>query len=449
MANLVVIGTQWGDEGKGKIVDLLAESADCIIRFQGGNNAGHTLVINGEQFICHLIPSGILRVDATCLIGNGVVLDPVVLLKEIRELKGRGVEIEPGRLLISEIAHVIMPYHKLIDMGREQLLSCEAKIGTTGRGIGPCYEDKVSRRGIRVIDLFDPEDLNEKIRAIVDEKQSYLKHCLKSDVVLDAEKITSEYIAYGEKLKGYAANVSLAIQSAVDDKKKLLFEGAQGTYLDIDYGTYPYVTSSNTIAGNACCGAGVGPVLIDKVLGVVKAYTTRVGGGPFPTELLDSTGDILQSRGAEFGATTGRRRRCGWLDMVMIKNAVRVNGVTGIALTKLDVLTGLDTIRICTAYRYEDKLLTEFPVALSVLRSSQPVYEEMHGWNENICEIRDVRHLPLNTRKYLKRIEELCGVPVDIISVGADRDKTIMIQDPFSSLPLSREAWRKTEEIAS
>ncbi len=431
MANVVVIGTQWGDEGKGKVVDLLAESADIVIRFQGGNNAGHTLVINGEQFICHLIPSGILHPDKTCLIGNGVVLDPGVLLDEIKTLKDRGIAVDPGKLLISETAHIIMPYHKLIDHGRERLLKGDAKIGTTGRGIGPCYEDKIVRKGIRVIDLIDPDSFKEKLFAVIDEKNFYIVGYLKSNTIIDPQAILDEYLKYGEQIRPYVTNVSVAIQKAIRDNKKLLFEGAQGTHLDIDHGTYPYVTSSNTTAGNACSGAGVGPTQIDKVLGIVKAYTTRVGAGPFPTELLDDVGDKIQEKGAEFGATTGRRRRCGWLDTVVVSNAVRINSLTGLTITKLDVLGGLKTIKICTGYRYKTDLLTEFPNTLNILQKCEPVYEELAGWSEDISGIKEFDDLPDNTKNYLRRIEELTKAPIRIISVGPDRDETIMLEDPF------------------
>ncbi len=432
MANVVVIGTQWGDEGKGKVVDLLAESADMIIRFQGGNNAGHTLVINGQQFICHLIPSGILHTDKTCLIGNGVVLDPRVLLDEIKTLKDRGIAVEPGKLLISETAHIIMPYHKLIDHGREQLLKGDAKIGTTGRGIGPCYEDKIVRKGIRVIDLVDPDSFKQKLSAVIDEKNFYLREYLKSDTMLDSQSILDEYLEYGEQIRPYVTNVSVAIQKAISDNKKLLFEGAQGTHLDIDHGTYPYVTSSNTTAGNACSGAGVGPTQIDKVLGIVKAYTTRVGAGPFPTELLDAVGDTIQERGAEFGATTGRRRRCGWLDTVVVRNAVRINSLTGLTITKLDVLDGLETVKVCTGYRYKNDLLTEFPNTLNILKECEPVYEELPGWSEDISGIKEFDDFPENTKNYLRRIEELTKTPIRIVSVGPDREETIVLEDPFA-----------------
>ena len=432
MANVVVVGTQWGDEGKGKIVDLLAESADIIIRFQGGNNAGHTLVINGEQFICHLIPSGILHHNKSCFIGNGVVIDPRVLLDEIKTLKDRGVDVHPERLLISETAHIIMPYHKLIDQGRERLLKGDAKIGTTGRGIGPCYEDKIGRKGIRVIDLINPASFEEKLASVIDEKNFYLREYLKSDTVLDPQSILAEYRNHGEQIRPHVANVSLIIQKAISNDKKLLFEGAQGTHLDIDHGTYPYVTSSNTIAGNACSGAGIGPTQINKVLGIVKAYTTRVGAGPFPTELLDAVGDKIQEKGAEFGATTGRRRRCGWLDIVVVRNAVRLNSLTGLAITKLDVLGGVTSIKICTGYRYKNDLLTEFPNALHILKKCKPVYKEMTGWSEDITEVKKFDDLPENTKNYLRQIEDLTETPIQIVSVGADREETIVLENPFS-----------------
>lgn len=432
MANVVVIGTQWGDEGKGKVVDLLAESADMIIRFQGGNNAGHTLVINGEQFICHLIPSGILHTNKICLIGNGVVLDPRVLLDEINNLNDRGFPIDPRKLLISETAHIIMPYHKLIDHGRERILKGDAKIGTTGRGIGPCYEDKIVRKGIRAIDLIDPDSFKERLSAVIDEKNFYLKQYLKSDVIVDTQSILDEYLKYGEMIRPYITNVSVVIQKAINDNKKLLFEGAQGTHLDIDHGTYPYVTSSNTTAGNACSGAGVGPTQIGKVLGIVKAYTTRVGAGPFTTELLDDVGDTIQERGAEFGATTGRRRRCGWLDTVVVRNAVRINSLSGIAITKLDVLGGLKTIKICTGYRYKNDIITEFPNSLRILKECEPFYEELTGWSEDISGAQEFNDLPENTKNYLRRIEELTETPIQIVSVGPDRQETIVLEDLFS-----------------
>jgi len=429
MSNIVIIGTQWGDEGKGKVVDVLAEKTGLIVRFQGGNNAGHTMVVNGESFISHLIPSGILHPGKLCLIGNGVVVDPGVLIDEIDRLKGRGISVTPDNLLVSENAHLIMPYHKLIDHGREKLKGNQ-KLGTTGRGIGPCYEDKVTRRGIRFCDLIDPEVFEDKISSILDEKNFYLKEFLQSET-LDMASILEEYLSYAEALKPHVANVSVILNQAVKGGTNILFEGAQGTHLDIDHGTYPYVTSSNTLAGNACCGAGIGPTNIDRVIGMVKAYTTRVGAGPFPTELDDEIGDRIQERGAEFGATTGRRRRCGWLDVVVVRNAARLNSLTGLAVTKLDVLNGIQTLKLCTGYRYKGETLTEFPVSLHILEQCKPVYEQLPGWSEDISQIRDVDNLPENAVKYLRRIEELVETPIQIVSVGPGREETIVVQDPL------------------
>jgi adenylosuccinate synthase len=431
MSNVVVIGTQWGDEGKGKVVDVLAEKAHVVARFQGGNNAGHTMVVDGESFISHLIPSGILHPDKICLIGNGVVVDPAVLIQEIAELKERGVPVGPQNLLVSENAHLIMPYHKLLDHGREKLKG-DKKLGTTGRGIGPCYEDKVTRRGIRFCDFIDPETFEEKLSLIVPEKNFYLRDFLKYETV-DQESILEEYLPYAEALRSYVANVSLVLSQAVKAGDHILFEGAQGTHLDIDHGTYPFVTSSNTVAGNACCGAGIGPTQIHGVIGMVKAYTTRVGRGPFPTELHDDIGDRLQEMGVEFGATTGRRRRCGWLDAVVVRNSARINSLTGIAITKLDVLSGLKTLKICTAYEYKGDKLPEFPSALRVLEACRPIYEELPGWIEDITAVNDEGGLPENARAYLRRLEELVETPIQIISVGPGRHETIMLQDPFAS----------------
>jgi adenylosuccinate synthase len=432
MSSIVVIGTQWGDEGKGKVVDVLAEKARLVVRFQGGNNAGHTMVVDGEQFISHLIPSGILHPDKICLIGNGVVVDPGVLIQEMEHLRERGISLGPHNLLISENAHLIMPYHKLIDHGREQLKG-DKKLGTTGRGIGPCYEDKVTRRGIRFCDLVDPDIFKEKLSFILGEKNFYLKEYLSSETV-DEAAVLEEYLPYAETLRPHVTNVSVLINQAIKAGHHILFEGAQGTHLDIDHGTYPYVTSSNTVAGNACCGAGIGPTQIHSVIGMVKAYTTRVGSGPFPTELQDEIGDLIQERGAEFGATTGRRRRCGWLDTVLVRNAARINSLTGIAVTKLDVLTGLKTLKIATAYRYRNERLTEFPPTIKVLEACEPVYEELPGWADDLTAVQDVDDLPENARAYVKRMEELLEVPVQIISVGPGRKQTLLLQDPFDRL---------------
>jgi adenylosuccinate synthase len=428
VANVVIIGTQWGDEGKGKIVDLLAEHADIVVRFQGGNNAGHTMVIGDEQFICHLIPSGILQ-KKLCLIGNGVVVDPEVLITELDNLSSRGVEAGPDKLKISERAHLIMPYHKQIDHARETFKG-DKKIGTTGRGIGPAYEDKATRRGIRLVDLLDPEGFREKVNTILDEKNFYLKHYLSAET-LEGSHIIEQYEAYAERLAPHVANISIVIDSAIKKGQPVLFEGAQGTHLDIDHGTYPFVTSSNTLAGNACCGAGIGPGAVTDVIGIVKAYTTRVGKGPFPAELFDEIGDRIQKKGAEFGATTGRRRRCGWLDTVLLRNSVRLNGLTGLTVTKLDVLGGLDSLKICTAYEYRGEILTDFPASLKVLGDCEPVYETLPGWSEDISAIKAMQDLPQNVKNYLNRIEELTETPIHIISVGAERTQTIVGMNPF------------------
>ena len=433
MSNVVVIGTQWGDEGKGKVVDVLAEKAQVVARFQGGNNAGHTMVVNGESFISHLIPSGILHPGKLCIIGNGVVVDPAVLIEEIKDLQERNVSVGPQNLLVSEHAHLIMPYHKLVDHGRERLLKGGKKIGTTGRGIGPCYEDKVSRRGIRFCDLIDPVIFKERLSSFLPEKIFYLKEFLKSEVV-DEELILEEFLPYAEALRPHVANVSITLRNAVKAGDNILFEGAQGTHLDIDHGTYPFVTSSNTVAGNACCGAGIGPTQIHGVIGMVKAYTTRVGAGPFPTELHDQTGDRIQEKGAEFGATTGRRRRCGWLDTVVVRNSARLNSLTGLAITKLDVLSGLDTLKICTAYEHGGDRLEEFPGALEVLAKCDPLYEEMPGWSEDISGAQSQDDLPKNAKAYLKRIEELTETPIQIVSVGAGREATIVLENPFDAV---------------
>ncbi len=428
MANVVIVGTQWGDEGKGKIVDHLAEIADMVVRFQGGNNAGHTMVVNGEQFISHLIPSGILQ-KKICIIGNGVVVDPAVLVGELDNLKNKGIDVGPDMLMISEKAHLIMPYHKQIDLGREKMKGDE-KIGTTGRGIGPCYEDKATRRGIRFVDLVDFKVFKEKVRTVIEEKNFYLKQYLKTET-LDPEDIIDTYETFSKRLAPHVANISITLNRAVKSGKQILFEGAQGTHLDIDHGTYPYVTSSNTIAGNACCGSGIGPRQITDVIGIVKAYTTRVGMGPFPTELFDEIGDIIQKKGVEFGATTGRKRRCGWLDTVLLRNSVRLNGLTSLVITKLDVLDGLPSLEICTGYEYQGEIIHDFPASLKVLEDCKPVYETLPGWSEDISGARTLEDLPQNARDYIKRIEELTETPVHIVSVGPGREETIIIRNPF------------------
>jgi adenylosuccinate synthase len=429
VANIVIIGTQWGDEGKGKFVDLLAEYADLVARFQGGNNAGHTMVVEGEQFISHLVPSGILQ-NKTCFIGNGLVVDPEVLIEEIDYLSSKGIDVGPEKLKISERAHLIMPYHKQIDHAREKMKG-DKKIGTTGRGIGPAYEDKATRRGVRFVDLLDAAVFSDKVKTILDEKNFYLKNYL-SAATLEADSILEAYTRYAQRLAPHVTNVSVQLYQAIKEGKQLLFEGAQGTHLDIDHGTYPFVTSSNTVAGNACCGAGIGPKEITDVIGIVKAYTTRVGHGPFPAELLDEIGDSIQKKGAEFGATTGRKRRCGWLDTVLVRNAVRLNSLSGIGITKLDVLGGLASLNICTSYDYKGEILYDFPANLNVLAECKPIYETLPGWTEEISNIRKFEDLPENTRNYLKRVEELVETPVDIISIGPGREETIVLKNPFS-----------------
>ena len=432
MANVVVVGTQWGDEGKGKIVDLLTRYADCIVRFQGGNNAGHTLVVDGQQFIFHIIPSGILYEDKKCMIGNGVIIDPGVLLQEIEELAERGLTVTHDRLLISENAHLIMPYHKSLDLAAEASLAKGKKIGTTGRGIGPCYMDKVGRFGIKAGEMLDPSLFEEKLRANVEEKNFLLTRKFGIDP-LSYDDIRAEFAGYAERLAPFIGNVSMALDNARKAGRNILFEGAQGTQLDIDHGTYPFVTSSNTIAGNACIGSGFGPAHIDSVVGILKAYTTRVGSGPFPTELPegDEIGDALQSKGGEFGATTGRRRRCGWLDAVVASDAVRLNGLTGLAITKLDVLSGQPKLKIARKYTVDGREFDCMPGNIRQTAKIRPVYEEVAGWQEDISGIRRFEDLPVEARDYIKRIEDISGVEANIVSVGPDREETLLLSNPF------------------
>ena len=427
---IVVVGAQWGDEGKGKVIDLLAEHADCIVRFQGGNNAGHTLVVKGEKFVFHLIPSGILHQGKHCIIGNGVVVDPQVLIEEIDNVKEKGYLQDDSQFLLSEEAHLIFPYHKQIDSGRERIRS--GKIGTTGRGIGPAYEDRASRAGIRAIDLAEEAVFRGKLEENLAQKNYYLTHVL-GEQGLELEPLYQEYMRYGERLRKYVTNTSVFISQQIKEGKKVLFEGAQGTLLDVDHGTYPYVTSSNTVAGNACAGSGIGPTQIDEVVGVTKAYTTRVGGGPFPTELSDEVGEMLRERGGEYGATTGRPRRCGWFDAVVVRHAVRVNGLGGLAITKLDTLTGLKTLKVCTAYQVQGQEITEFPASVDVVARCQPVYEELEGWQEDISGAQEIAQLPATAQRYLKRLEELTQIPIHIVSVGAQRDQTIIHHNPLVS----------------
>ena len=431
MANVAVIGAQWGDEGKGKIVDLLAQQSDVVVRFQGGNNAGHTLVVNGQKTILHVIPSGALHRDKVCVIGNGVVLDAEVLLHELQELRQQGHLQNDSQLRISEQAHLIMPYHRAIDQARERMRGA-GKIGTTGRGIGPTYEDKAARVGIRVIDLLEEDTFREKLEHNIAEKNVYLRAILKEQA-LDFEEIHRTYSGYREKLAPYVTDTGVLLDEMFRDGKNVLFEGAQGTLLDLDHGTYPFVTSSNTVIGGVCSGAGIGPRHIHEVIGISKAYTTRVGSGPFPTELTGPEGEKLRQDGDEYGATTGRPRRCGWFDAVAVRHAVRLNGLTGIALTKLDVLTGLPKIRVCTAYQAGARLLRHFPASLKVMESLEPVWEEFEGWQEPVSGARSVADLPANARRYMERLEELVETEIVIASIGPDRDQTILIKNPFDA----------------
>ena len=429
MANVAIIGAQWGDEGKGKIVDLFTDDADIVVRFQGGNNAGHTLVVDGKKTVLHLIPSGVLHPNKLCIIGNGVVVDPEVLLEEITALKRQGHFKDDAQFRISEEAHLIMPYHKAIDQARERLRG-EGMIGTTGRGIGPAYEDKVARVGIRLIDLLEEETFQEKLQRNIEEKNIYLKAILK-EKALDFNKLHDSYSVYREKLRAYVTNTGLLLDREMRLGKQVLFEGAQGTLLDVDHGTYPFVTSSNTVAGGVCSGTGVGPRHIHQVIGISKAYTTRVGSGPFPTEIHGHEGETLKREGVEFGATTGRPRRCGWFDAVVVRHAVRVNSITGIALTKLDVLTGFKKIPICTAYRYDGKALRDFPASSKAMQNAQPVYEEMEGWETPLDNVREFAALPPRAQKYVRRLEELVETEIVLVSVGPGREQTILLKNPF------------------
>ncbi len=431
MANVVVVGTQWGDEGKGKIVDLLTRYADYIVRFQGGNNAGHTLVVDGKQFIFHLIPSGILYENKKCMIGNGVVVDPEVLLAEMQELAVNGLPVTPERLMISENAHLIMPYHKSLDLNQEAALKGSKKIGTTGRGIGPCYEDKIIRKGIKIGDLLDQNLFKDKLKDNVEEKNFLLTKRLNSGPV-SFEDIYSQFQTFAERLAPFLGNVSVELDQARKGGKHILFEGAQGTQLDIDHGTYPFVTSSNTVASNACTGSGFGPVHIDAVIGILKAYTTRVGSGPFPSELSDETGDQLQQKGGEFGATTGRKRRCGWLDTVVANEAIRLNSITGLAVTKLDVLSGHSTVKIATSYEADGKQFKAMPSNIRTTEKVKPVYENIPGWHDEISGVRAIEDLPKQARDYIKRIEDITETPAAIISVGPARDETLLLKNPFA-----------------
>jgi adenylosuccinate synthase len=429
MPNVVVIGAQWGDEGKGKLVDLLTQYADVVVRFQGGNNAGHTLVVGGEKTVLHLIPSGILHPGKACVVGNGVVVDPEVFAHEVDALKKRGLLSDDAQLVLSLDAHVIMPWHKAIDVAREQRMGA-GKIGTTGRGIGPTYEDKVARRGLRIRDLLDETRLARKVRERLPAVREELSR-LGANVDLDEAAIVKRAAELGRKLAPFAKDASLWLHGAIKAGKSLLFEGAQGTLLDVDHGTYPFVTSSNTVAGNAATGSGVGPTTIDRVIGITKAYSTRVGGGPYPSELKDDTGERLRQIGGEFGATTGRPRRTGWIDALALRYAARVNGLDGLAMTKLDVLTGFAEVKIAVAYRCDGRTYDEMPSDLETLERCEAVYESVPGWSEKLAGARRWDDLPKNARRYIERVAQLAGVKVIAVSVGADRDETIMLENPF------------------
>ncbi|MDI6758787.1 MAG: adenylosuccinate synthase [Candidatus Omnitrophota bacterium] len=419
--NTVIVGTQWGDEGKGKIIDILSGEADYVVRFQGGNNAGHTVVVGNKEYIFHLIPSGILHKGKICCIGNGAVIDPKVLFQEISDLKSAGINAS-SRLKISSLAHVILPYHRILDQLRET--KRKYKIGTTGRGIGPCYADKITRCGIRMIDLLNPVVFGEKLSDNLKEKNEIFKKVYKHPG-FNLASIYKEYLNYGKIFSGYICNVSSLLNKAIELKKDILFEGAQGTFLDIDFGTYPFVTSSSSTVGGACIGTGVSAVKINKVVGVAKAYTTRVGEGPFPTEFSERFNRFIREKGNEFGSTTGRPRRCGWFDCLMVKEAVVLNGISELAVMKLDVLDGLKKIKICVAYKYKGKEFKEFPQDLEVLQSANPVYKEIPGWPNYVIRPKVYQDLHPNARAYLDRIQGIVGAKINIVSVGSAREDTI------------------------
>ena len=427
MANVIVIGAQWGDEGKGKITDLLSKSADIVVRYQGGVNAGHTIVVQNQTFKLHLIPSGILHPDTECLIGCGTVIDPQVLIKELDQLDS--FNISTRNLLISETAHVTMPYHRLIDQASEEQRGSH-KIGTTKRGIGPTYADKSERTGIRVLDLMDAEGLRELLHRTIDYKNVILEK-LYNLPPLDPEAVIDEYLEYADRLRPYVVDTSLKIYDAIQRRRNILFEGAQGTLLDLDHGTYPYVTSSNPVAGGACVGTGVGPTMIDRVIGVAKAYTTRVGEGPFPTELNGQVGELLCDRGAEFGTTTGRKRRCGWFDAVIGRYAVRINGMDCLAITKLDVLDELEEIQVCVAYEVDGVNCEDFPSNARRFARCRPIYKTLPGWQQSTADCRSLDDLPRQALDYLKFLAELMEVPIAIVSLGPSRDQTIIVEDPI------------------
>jgi len=422
--NTIIVGTQWGDEGKGKIIDILSKEVDYIVRYQGGSNAGHTVVTNGKEYVFHLIPSGILHKQKICCIGNGVVVDPEALIKEIKDLSAAGINID-RRLKISFLAHLILPYHKVLDRLRETKRA--NKIGTTGRGIGPCYADKINRCGIRMVDLLNKSVFKEKLKDNLKEKNEIFKKVY-GQGGFDFKAIYKDYLSYGEFLSKYICNTAALLNKATGDKKDILFEGAQGTFLDIDFGSYPFVTSSSSTAGGACVGTGVSPVKMDKVVGVAKAYTTRVGEGPFPAEFAPDFARFIRRKGNEFGATTGRPRRCGWFDSVMVREAILLNGITELAIMKLDVLQGLERIKICTAYKYKGKLFKEFPDDLEAAKFAVPVYKEVPGWDSLPNKARRYKDLPLQARAYLSRLGDMLNTRISIVSIGSSREDTIFIK---------------------
>ncbi|MBZ4662553.1 MAG: adenylosuccinate synthase [Caloramator sp.] len=425
MSALVVIGAQWGDEGKGKITDFLAEGADVVVRYQGGNNAGHTVEVLDKKYKLHLIPSGILYDTKLCIIGNGVVIDPMAFFEELNYLEGEGVNVSPEKLVVSDRAHVIMPYHKILDKLSEQKRGSK-DIGTTGKGIGPCYTDKHERIGIRICDLLNKETLKEKLELNIAAKNKIIKEIYGGEE-LNFDEVYSKYVEYGERLRPYVKDTSVILYYAIKANKKVLFEGAQGTLLDIDYGTYPYVTSSHPISGGVCIGAGIGPTMVSNAIGVCKAYTTRVGKGPFPTELFDEMGDYIREKGFEYGTTTGRARRCGWLDLVILKYAVRISGLTSLAITKLDTLANIDKIKVCVGYELDGNVIDYFPASLDDLERCKPIYREFDGWDSSVEKAKTFDDLHENAKKYLRFIEEYTDTRISIVSVGPNRSQTIVV----------------------
>ena len=422
MSAFIVLGAQWGDEGKGKMTDYLAEEADVVVRFQGGNNAGHTVEVGDRQYKLHLIPSGILYDNKLNVIGNGVVVDPKALFEEIGYLEKEGVKVTPEKLIISDRAHLIMPYHRVLDVLKEKARG-KNDIGTTGKGIGPCYTDKFERCGIRVCDLLHEDVFEEKLRENIKMKNEYITKVLGGEA-LDVEEILAQYKQYAEKIRPFVKDTSVKVYDSIKEDKTVLFEGAQGMLLDIDHGTYPYVTSSNTTAGGVSNGIGVGPNMITNAVGITKAYTTRVGKGPFPTELENETGEWIRTKGHEYGVTTGRSRRCGWLDLVIVKSAVRVSGLTSLAVTKIDTLAGLDKLKICVGYKFNGEIIDYFPASLEDLAKCEPVYEEFDGWDDSVADARSYDEIPENAKKYLERISEFTGTRISIVSVGPKRDRS-------------------------